>query len=105
MKLVDLIPYLGNSNNLEQLLVEQNLNMDSEAIIICMENSLDIDAEIYFFEIEQTEGNLVFERDGIRYIELFPAYHALEIVESYLLPSDDNQKIANRLLEYRINDA
>jgi hypothetical protein len=105
MKLVDLIAFLKYPDELERLFIEKKLDMGSEAIIICMEKELHIDSEIHFFEIEQTEGNLVFERNDIKYIELFPAYHAVEIVESYFPPSDDNQKIANRLLEYRINDA
>ena len=109
MKLVDLIEFLKDQDELEQLFEREKLNTESEAIIICMERALDIESEIKLFEIEETGGNLVFEKNGIRYIELFPAYHAMEIIESYFDKPEEkgysNLEIAERLLEYREKDA
>ncbi|HEY4148597.1 MAG TPA: hypothetical protein VGM41_06705 [Chitinophagaceae bacterium] len=109
MKLVDLIEFLKDQDILEQLFEKENLNTDSGAINICMKRALDIESDIGLIEMEKTGGNLSFEINDIPYVELFPAYHAMEIVESYfggnIGSRYNNLEIAKRLLEYRIKDA
>jgi hypothetical protein len=109
MKLINLIEYLKDQDKLEQLFEREKLNTESEAIIICMEKSIDLESEIKLFEIEETGGNLTFEKNGIPYVEFFPAYYAMEFVESYCDgpggKAYTDLNIAKRLLEYRIKDA
>lgn len=107
MKLTDLIDYLRSPNKLNQLLVEEQLNTDSEVIEIYMKDSLSLESEIKFFEIEETEDNLNFEKDGVTYVQLFPVDHAIEVLGFLNMPreSHENFDVAKRLLEYRIKDA
>ncbi|WP_025762929.1 hypothetical protein [Dyadobacter tibetensis] len=108
MKLVNLIDFLINPKKLEVLYREEGLNTDSEALLIYMENSLDIESEIKFFEIEETDDDLVFEKGDIQYVQLFPVDHAIDLIESDLELKNrgySNLEIAERLLEYRIKDA
>ena len=108
MKLTTLIDYLKNPNKLDQLFSDEKLNTDSEALEIYMEDSLGLESEIKIFEIEETEDNLVFEKNGVKYIQLFPVEHAIEVLNSYLNlagKEHSNFEIASRLLEYRIKDA
>jgi hypothetical protein len=107
MKLEELVPYLMNSKKLEKFL-EKELNQESEALLIYMLNELDLKSEISIFEIEETDDDLVFEKDGETYIQLFPIEYAIELIESDLELKDNEYsdlEIAQRLLEYRIKDA
>ncbi|MNL35095.1 hypothetical protein D3C87_1571060 [compost metagenome] len=71
-----------------------------------MKEKLHIDSDVEIFEIENTNGDIIFEKQGIRYITLFSAYHAAELIEDDLdLKGYSNSAIAQRLLEYAINDA
>jgi Fe-S cluster assembly iron-binding protein IscA len=107
MKLISLIESLKDSAKLKQVIVSQNLNVDSEALLIYIKETLDIDSEIRFFEIEETKDNLVFEKDGTRYVQLFSLDFAEELVNSdfNLTKGLSNLEIAERLLDYRKKDA
>lgn len=108
MKLVQLIKYLINSELLRELYIEQGLNGESEALLIYMNESLNLDSDILIFEIEETEDDLVFKKGGIRYIQLFPLQYAVELIKEDLNLKDkgySDLQIAKRLLEYRERDA
>lgn len=108
MKLEDLIKYLLNPEQLEDLYQEEEINTESEALLIYMNGALDLKSEISVFEIEETEDDLVFEKNGEKYFQLFPIDYALELIESDLELKDkgySDLEIAKRLLDYRLKDA
>lgn len=108
MKLVNLMAYLLNSDKLEELYEREKLDTDSEALLIYMKGELSLDSEIKFFEMEETEDDLVYEKSGTKYLQLFPIDDAIELIESDLNLKDkgySDLEIAERLLEYRIKDA
>jgi hypothetical protein len=108
MKLLKLISYLINNEKLKVLYQEQELNTESDALIIYMKNALDLESEISIFEIEETEDELVFEKDGYVYHQLFSIDYSIELIESDLNMKNkgySDLEIAQRLLEYRLNDA
>ncbi|MEP6612669.1 MAG: hypothetical protein ABJA76_12315 [Mucilaginibacter sp.] len=106
MNLINLIPYLKSSNGIAELYKLNNLNVESEVILIYVIELLTIDSEVVFFEIEETEDDVLYQKNGINYIQLFPVNYAKELIEDFSgLGYDDDLKIARRLLEYRINDA
>ena len=108
MKLEDLIKYLVNPEQLEVLYQEQEMNTESEALLIYMNGALDLKSEISVFEIEETEDDLVFEKDGEKYFQLFPIDYVIELIESDLELKDkgySDLEIAKRLLDFRLKDA
>ncbi|HEX5155159.1 MAG TPA: hypothetical protein VFW07_27145 [Parafilimonas sp.] len=108
MKLDELIKYLINPQDLEELYLMQGLNTESEALLIYMKGNLDLKSEIIIFELEETADNLLYKKDGISYIQLFPIDYAVELIESVLnlrTKANSNLEIAKRLLEYRQKDA
>jgi len=108
MNLVEIIKYLTDPEKLKELYKEQGLNTESEALLIYMQETLNLDSEISFFELEETEDNLFFEKDGKQYIQLFSLDYAVELIELDLNLKDkgySDMKIAERLLDYRKNDA
>lgn len=108
MKLVDLIKYLMNPEKLDNFLQNQGLNTDSEALLIYMQEYLNVEAEISILEIEETEDDLVFEKEGIRYIQLFPIEYAIDLIENDLNLKGkgySDLEIAERLIKYRNYDA
>ena len=73
-----------------------------------MRESLNIDSEIKLFEIEETSDYLNYEKDGVKYIQLFPVNSAIDLIESDLNLKGhgfSNEQITQRLVEYGINDA
>ena len=108
MQLVDLIPFIINADKLEQFYRLEKLNSESEALLIYMKNSLSIESEIKIFGIEETEDELVYEVEGVRYLQLFPIDHAVELISSDLNligKGYSDLEIAKRLLQYRAKDA
>lgn len=107
MNYVNFIGYLTNLKNLDDLYIEFNADADSEALIVCLKDSLDMNSEIAIFGIEETEGDLIFEKGGNKYIELFPLDSVQEMVAEYVNTHKgiSNTEIAERLLDYRLNDA
>ncbi len=107
MNYVNFIGYLANLDNFEDLYIEFNANAESEALIVCLKDSLDINSEVAIFGIEETDGDLIFEKDGNKYVELFPLEMTQEMIGEYVntYKGISNTEIAERLLDYRINDA
>jgi hypothetical protein len=107
MKLINLVEYLVDPEKLENLYTNENLNTGSEALLIYMQGELTLESEIKFFAIEETEDDLVYEKDGMQYEQLFPIDYAIGLIESDLKlkrKGYSNLEIAKRLLEYRIKD-
>jgi hypothetical protein len=108
MKLEEAVKYLKDSDGLQQLCITESLTTDPDDLLIYMKKALNIESELSFFSIEETEDYLIFNKDGVQYIQLFPAYYAVNLIESdldLLNRGFTNLQIANRLLDYRINDA
>ncbi|WP_295230294.1 hypothetical protein [uncultured Chryseobacterium sp.] len=108
MNYLNFVDYLINPEKLESLYKKLQVNEESEALIVYLKDSLDLTSEISIFGIEETDGDLVFKKDGTKYIELFPIDYAVDLIESDLDLKDrgySNEYIAKRLLEYRVNDA
>lgn len=108
MKLLDIIDYLRDSDRVGQLYNILNLPQDSETILIYMTDSLSLDSDLKFFDVEKTDDNLIFTENGVTYHQFFPLDFAVEIVESYFSDQEkglDNTGLAKRLMDYRINDA
>lgn len=59
------------------------------------------------FGIEDTDGDLIFEKNGNKYVELFPLDAVQEMAEEYVNTYEgiSNEEIAKRLIDYRLNDA
>ena len=108
MKLIELIKFLTNPELLESLYQEQGLNLESEVLLIYMKGDLDLRSDISILEIAETEDDLIFEKEGLKYIQLFPIDYAIDLIEFDLNMKDkgySDLEIAERLLEYRKNDA
>ncbi|WP_295230299.1 hypothetical protein [uncultured Chryseobacterium sp.] len=73
-----------------------------------MEEPLDLNGNLGFFEIEKTEGAYEFFNNNIKYINLFDFYYFLDAIEDS--NNDVNKELSDRkiteiLYEYAINDA
>ncbi|GAA5030069.1 hypothetical protein GCM10011506_18880 [Marivirga lumbricoides] len=108
MKLVELVRYLNETEKLHKLYQDLDLNNQSEALLIHLKDTLDLESEISIFTIEETEDDIVFVKGGVKYIQLFPLDYAIELIESDLDMKNkgySDLKVAQRLLEYRKKDA
>lgn len=104
----DLIDVLVDPNKMQEFYSENNINTDSEALIIYMKDKIDFDSEISIFEVEETEDEIFYSKNGIEYVQLFPIFYAKELMENDLQLLNKGytyDQIANRLIEYRLRDA
>jgi hypothetical protein len=105
MKLTDLIPYLKNEKKWDNLLVELNIDTNSEEILIYALHKLDINSDILLIELEKTDDNLEIYIEGNKYVQFFPYSLAHELTTIDFVNLETDSKIAQRLIEYSINDA
>ncbi|MEJ5148440.1 hypothetical protein [Sphingobacterium sp. MYb388] len=108
MKLVELIKYLINPGQLDELFIHLGLNLEAEVYLIYLESRLNLESEVCIFPIEETDDDLIFEKDGKRYIQLFSIDHAVDLIEYDLDLNNKNYsdiEIARQLLDYRQKDA
>lgn len=107
MILEDLIPHLLQHRTLGAIYSDLKIASVSEAILIYMKDRLAIESDIVFFEIEETDDEQYYTRDGVDYVQLFPVELAIEFLDMLNLrrPELTPRDIAIRLIEYRLNDA
>jgi hypothetical protein len=103
MDLTTLVFYIRNGHDLStHLNVDSELDM--EEIDVFMEDKLEIRSNLHFFDVEEIQTN-EFEMDGVKLIELLPLNMIIEAVNAFITDGLDDITIANRILNYRINDA
>jgi hypothetical protein len=108
MKLEELIGYLLDNDRLEELYRMQDIGLKSESILIYMKDSLTLNSEIVLFEIEETNDEIVYQKKETKYIQFFPIEYTISLIELDLNLKNKgytNLEIAQKLLEYRENDA
>lgn len=108
MKIIDLIEFLIEPDKLPDLYAQYQFNEKSEAILIYLKEDLSIVSDVYLFEIEETEDDILYEKDNVKYIQLFPVDYAIELIESDLNLKNkrySKEEIAKKLLDYRLKDA
>jgi hypothetical protein len=108
MKLIDLIPFLLDSDKLSDFYHEIGLDEDSdEENIIYMKEFIDLDSELEFMAYEETDGEMEIAKNDIKYYYFFSIEYAAELIEDLNIKDKGytNQQIAQRLIEYRIKDA
>ncbi len=105
---MELIGISFNPEKLGKLISVLGLDIESEALLVYMREDLYITADIRIFEVEEIEDELIFEKDGIKYIQLFPIEHIQNLVEFDINITNNGfseTQIAERLLEYRKHEA
>ncbi|ASK29986.1 hypothetical protein CEY12_07635 [Chryseobacterium sp. T16E-39] len=108
MNLQELINYFRNGGTYKDFCNDHSLDQTSEAIEVYMEQPLELNNNLAFFEIETTEGSLEFVKDGIRYYSLFGFHYFFEVLEEVKNSEHHNmtdKDLAEILFNYAINDA
>ncbi|MDC8104708.1 hypothetical protein MTQ00_09165 [Chryseobacterium sp. B21-037] len=92
MNLQELINYFRKGGSYRDFCQEQSLDQTSEAIEVYMEQPLELNNNLAFFEIETTEGSLEFVKDGIRYYSLFGFPYFLNVLKEIR----DHQELSDK---------
>jgi len=108
MNIIELIPHLKSIDAAEAFVKSTAPNIEYDLVDIFMIGELGLNSEIIFFDAESISDNSIFQKEGIRYENLFPLNMAQEMVEEYVNIYKDglsDLEIAKRLLDYRQRDA
>ena len=105
MKITDLIPYIKDTDKWDGLIADLHLDPNCEEVLIYTLDKLDIDSEILLIELEKSRDDLEITLDGKKYIQILPYSLAQELVTVDFSNLRTDLDIAQRLIEYCINDA
>ncbi|WP_278352396.1 hypothetical protein [Chryseobacterium gleum] len=108
MKLLNLIKYFREGGSFEEFCKINSLNINSEVIEIYMEQPLEVDNNLAFFEIEKTAGRIEYEEENVKYSNLFDFYYFLDAIEESQNAQNrtlSNEELTKLLFNYAINDA
>jgi hypothetical protein len=106
MKLIQLISYFRSGGTFEGFCKAQALNAEAEVIEIYAQKPVSLDSQLGFFPIEETQGHVEFEFEGLQYQNLFDFFYFLDVIDDIkgnLLPGD--VELAQNLLSYALKDA
>lgn len=104
MNLETLVGLFREKGNFEEFCISQSLDFTSEVIEIYMKKPFDLESQLYFFEIEKTEGQSEYIYNHEAYHNLFDFYYFQDFLEDS--PKEfTNKEIAERILSYAVNDA
>lgn len=107
MKLTDVVEALRNPDTAAQLAEKELPGVEFLVLDMYMKDELNLNSDIKFFDAEKVHG-IHLEVDGIKYVNVFPLTMAQELVEDFMKlygPDATNERLAEGLFEYRLNDA
>ena len=87
------------------MLTDSHLDVNCEEVLIYAVNKLNINSDIILIELEKTGDYLEITLDGKKYIQILPYSLAQELVTFDFSNLNSDIDIAQRLIEYCINDA
>ena len=105
MKLTNLIPYIQDLDKWEGLLADLSIDLNCEEVLIYSLDKLDINSDILLIELDKTEGKLEITLEDKKYVQILQYSLAYELVTIDFANLSTDFDIANRLIEYSINDA
>jgi hypothetical protein len=106
MNLIELIKLARISQDvLEKEIKHLSPELDVEYADIYFEGQISKEAQIIFINNESLDKGLEFIFDDKRYINLFPLHHFLDVLTDYTAEDASDEKVADEILAYRVNDA
>jgi hypothetical protein len=106
MKLFVIIKYMKGFVSAEDLFDALNLDIDSEFVwSIYVKGEIELNSEVEILSEEEADGQLVIEKNGIKYIEFFALTHLWDLLNNEFADYPNDETLANRLMHYRKYDA
>lgn len=106
MKLIDLISYFRSGGTFQDFCKTHGLNAESEVIDIYAVKPANLDSQLGFFPIEETEGHVEFLAQGLAYQNLFDFFYFLDVIKDVRDSSQpEDAELARVLLTYALKDA
>lgn len=108
MTLLDLLEQLRTAKPLSELYREQGLSeeaIDEERVTIYMVGSLQLHSPIKLADAEEMGEQIHFHQNGVEYVYFLEMTLVLEFLEDLPAQYPDTRSVAERLLQYALNDA
>ncbi|MCF8381676.1 MAG: hypothetical protein K9H49_19030 [Bacteroidales bacterium] len=104
MNLIEFIKHLKNKTT-EQFMNQHYSDIDYYDAEVYLKGSLCLDSELVIFDGEKIEGLIEMEVNNEKYYNLFTLDLLVEVFADYSNPSSSDSEIAEKIINYRINDA
>ena len=105
MNVVEFIPYLRDSEKIKQFLNQYYPEIDYYDAEVYLKATIDKESNIEIFDCEKIEGLIEMQHNDNKYYSFYSLDHLLDVFKSYSKTSDNDSTIAQRIIDYRINDA
>lgn len=105
MKFIGFIPYLKDKKKLESYLNDNYPEIDYYNAEVYLKSTLDLESELFIFDDEKIEGLIEMFIKNRRYINLFTLDYLFEIVSENSKSIYQMEEIAEKVINFRINDA
>jgi hypothetical protein len=104
MNLIKFIKYLRNTET-EQFMSCNYPDVDYYNAEVYLKDSINKESELVVFDSEKIGGMIEMEVNNEKYYNLFTLDHLVEVFDDFSEPSGTDNEIAERIIDYRINDA
>lgn len=105
MNVIGFIPYLRDSEKIKQFLNQYYPEIDYYDAEVYLKDTIDKKSDFEIFDCEKIEGLLEMQYNNTKYYSLFSLDHLLDVFKSYSKTSGNDSTVAQRIIDYRINDA
>jgi hypothetical protein len=105
MNLVDLVSLFRRGETFEGFCEVQGLDESAEVIEIYAREPADLKAELRFFPIEESKGQVRFQWEGQLYQSLFDFFYFLDAMEEVQDSKLSDFQVAQKLFDYAMKDA
>ena len=105
MKLAEIILNLEDENTFKKYLADFYPGIDYYNIELYFKDSIDLNSEIVAFDTEKTNFQLEIEEDNSLYIFMITTEDLLNIYDGFKDQYDNNEQIAERIVQYVIYDS
>jgi hypothetical protein len=108
MNLIELVRYFKNGGELRDFCKLMALDSETEVVEVFMKKPFSLDNELFFFEIEKTEGKNEDVREDAVYYNLFDIFYFLDAIDES--KEDGNAglsdfEISRKIFNYALEDA
>jgi hypothetical protein len=105
MNLIQFISYLKKDEKAHNYLTVNYPDIDYFNAEIYLKDLICVESELFFFDDTKIEGTIEMIVNKQKFLNLFSLDHLVELIEDYSDSITSDQLTAERIIDFRLNDA